>query len=130
MLLLCSCGCSTNLEKSNKVLKRKMLVLEAHSYIYQGVVVGRVCNVWRGRAQEEVALLLSRWLLKCVAKWKKASSALMWVRVKIERQIWVFISAHRPGSKKSDEETEEFWDELNGCVGSFGSNESIDGIVG
>ena len=34
----------------------------------------------------------------------------------------MFISAYVQGS---EEETEEFWDELSECVGSFGRNESV-----
>ena len=34
------------------------------------------------------------------------SSRLMWVRVKIERESWVFISAYGPGSEKSEVEIE------------------------
>ena len=34
----------------------------------------------------------------------------------------MFISAQRPGSEKSEEEIEEFWNELSECVGSFGRN--------
>ena len=37
----------------------------------------------------------------------------------------MFISAHGPGSEKSEEEREEFWNELSECVGSFGRNESV-----
>ena len=53
------------------------------------------------------------------------SSRLMWVRVKIERQRWVFISAYALGSERSEQEIEEFWSELSDCVGSFGRNESV-----
>ena len=54
----------------------------------------------------------------------------MWVRVKIERKSWVFISAYGPVSEnKSEEEIEEFWNELSECVGSFGRNESV-GVLG
>ena len=35
------------------------------------------------------------------------SSRLMWVRVKIVRERWVFISACGLGSEKSEEEIEE-----------------------
>ena len=49
----------------------------------------------------------------------------MWVRVKIERESWVFISAYGPGGEKSEEEVEKFWNELSECVGSFGRNESV-----
>ena len=73
------------------------------------------------------------------------SSRLMWVRVKIERESFVFMSAYGPGSERNEEEIEEFWGELSECVGSFDRNESavvlgdfnarvgtevIDGIVG
>ena len=49
----------------------------------------------------------------------------MWVRVKIERESWVFISAYGPVSEKSVVEIEEFWNELSQCVVSFGRNESV-----
>ena len=88
-------------------------------------VVGRVSGVARGRARERVALLLSGWLMWCVVEWKDVSSRLMWVRVKIERVSWVFIPEYGPGSEKSEEEIEEFWNELSECVGSFGRNESV-----
>ena len=51
-----------------------------------GEVVGRASGVVGGRAREEVALFLSEWLMRYVVKWKKVSSRLMWVRVKIERE--------------------------------------------
>ena len=41
--------------------------------------------------------------------WKEVSSRFMWVRMKIEREGWVFISAYRLGS----EEEIEFWSELS-----------------
>ena len=37
----------------------------------------------------------------------------------------MFISAHGPGSEKSGEETEEFYNELSECVGSIGRNELV-----
>ena len=46
----------------------------------------------------------------------------------MERKRWVFISAYEPGSEKSEEEIEEFWNELSECVGSFGRNESVVGL--
>ena len=63
--------------------------------------------------------------MRYVVEWKEVSSRLMWVRVKIERERWVFISAYGPGSEKSEVEIEEFWNELSECVGSFGRNESV-----
>ena len=62
-----------------------------------GEVVGRVSDEAGGMAIEGVAFLLSEWLLRCVVEWKAVSSRLMWVRVKIERESWVFISAYDPG---------------------------------
>ena len=53
------------------------------------------------------------------------SSRLMWVRVQIEPESWVFISAYGPGSERSNEEIEEFWGELSECVGTFDTNESV-----
>ena len=91
----------------------------------KGEVVGRVSSVAGGRAKEGVALLLSGWLRRCVVECKEVSSRHMWVKVKIERESWVFISAYGPGSEKSEEEIEEFWNELSECVGSFGRNESV-----
>ena len=61
--------------------------------------------------------------MRCVVERKEVSSRLMWIRVKIES--WVFISAYGPSSEKSEEETEEFWNELSECVGSFGRNASV-----
>ena len=37
----------------------------------------------------------------------------------------MFISPYGPGSEKSEEVIEEFWNELSECVGSFGRNESV-----
>ena len=61
--------------------------------------------------------------MRCVVEWKAVSSRLMWVRVKIERESLVFISAYGPDSERGEEENEEFWGELRECVGSFGRNE-------
>ena len=63
--------------------------------------------------------------MRCVVEWKEVSSRLMWARVKIEIESWVYISAYGPGSEKSEVEIEEFWNELSECVGSFGRNEFV-----
>ena len=57
--------------------------------------------------------------------WKEVSSRIMWVRVKIERESWVFISAYGPSSERSEEEIEEFSSDLSECVGSFGRYQSV-----
>ena len=56
-----------------------------------GEVVGRVSGGAGGRARERVALLLSGRLMRCVVEWKEVSSRLVWVRVKIERELGVYI---------------------------------------
>ena len=99
--------------------------LKGKGEVMFGEVVGRMSGVAVGRAREGVALLLSGGLMRCAVEWKEVSSRLMWVRVKIERESWVFISAYGPGSEKSEEEIEEFWYELRECVGSIGRNESV-----
>ena len=43
----------------------------------------------------------------------------------MERESRVFISAYGPGRERSEEEIEEFWNELSKCVGSFGRNKSV-----
>ena len=78
------------------------------------------------RVMEGVALLLSGSLLRCEVEWKEVSSRLMWVRVKIERESWIFISAYGPGSERSENEIKEFWSRLRECAGSFGGNESVE----
>ena len=75
----------------------------------KGEVVGRVSGVAVGKTREGVALLLSGRLMRCAVEWKEVSSRLMWVRVKIERECWLFILAYGPGIEKSEEEIQEFW---------------------
>ena len=69
--------------------------------------------------------MASDWLLRCVVEWKEVSPRLMWVRVKIERDSWVFISAYGQSSERSAEAIEEFWSELSEYGGNFGRNESV-----
>ena len=64
-------------------------------------------------------------MLRCVVECKEVSSRLIWVRLKIQRQSWVFNSVYGTRSERSEEELEEFWSELSECVGSFGRNESF-----
>ena len=69
-----------------------------------GEVIGRVSGVERGRAREGVALLLSEWMENKVVEWKEVSSRLMWVRVRMGRECWAFVSAYGPGCERSEEE--------------------------
>ena len=81
-----------------------------------GEVTGRVSGVERGRAREGVALLLSEWMVSKVVEWKEVSARLMWVRVRMGRECWAFVSAYGPGCERSEEERDEFWNELTRCV--------------
>ena len=46
-----------------------------------------------------------------VVKLEEVLYRLMWIRVKIERESWMFMSAYGPGSEMSEEEIEAFWSE-------------------
>ena len=81
-----------------------------------GEVTGRGSGVERRRAREGVALLLSEWMVNKIVKWKEVSSRLMWVRVKMGRECWASVSAHGPGYERSEEERDEFGNELTRCV--------------
>ena len=81
-----------------------------------GEVTGRVSGVERGRASEGVGLLLSEWMENKVVEWKEVSSRLMWVRVRMGRECWAFVSAYGPGCERSEEERDEFWNDLTRCV--------------
>ena len=108
-------GCSKNEVKKGEIgkmfLRRRLDVcalsktkLKGRGEVMFGEVVGRVSCVAEGRVIEGVALLLSEWLLRCVVEWKEVSYRLMWVRVKIERESWVFISTYGPGSERSEKD--------------------------
>ena len=81
-----------------------------------GEVTGRVSGVERGRAREGVALLLSEWMVNKVVEWKEVSSRLMWVRVRMGRECWAFVSVYGLGCERSEEERDEFWNELTRYV--------------
>ena len=95
-------GCSTNVVKKGEIgkmfLRRRFDVcalseteLKGKGEVMFGEVVGRVSGVAVGRARKGVALLLSGRLMRCVVEWKEVSSGLMWVRMKIERELGVYI---------------------------------------
>ena len=79
-------------------------------------MTGRLSGVERGRAREGVALLLSEWMGNKVVEWKEVSSRLMWVRVRMGRECWAFVSAYGPRCERSEEERDEFWNDLTRCV--------------
>ena len=120
-------GCSTieskRCEIGDMFDRRRMDVLalcetkiKGKGEVVFGEVIGRVSGVERGRAREGVALLLSRWMVNKVVEWKEVSSRLMWVRVRMGRECWAFVSAYGPGCERSEEEQDTFWNELTRCV--------------
>ena len=68
-----------------------------------------------------MALLLSEWLLKCGVEWNKVPSRLMWVRVQIERESWVFIAAYGSSSERSEE--------MRRCERSLVCSANVSGIL-
>ena len=120
-------GCSNSVSKRCEIgdmfQKRRMDVLalnetklKGRGEVVFGGVTGRVSGVERGRAREGVALVLSEWMLNKVVEWKEVSSRLMWVRVRMGKECWAFVSAYGPGTEKSLEERNGFWFDLTRCV--------------
>lgn len=129
-------GCSTSEGKRSEIgrmfLRRKLDVcalsetkMSGRGERMFGEVVCRVSGVMGGRAREGVGIILSERMIECVVEWKEVNSRLMWVKVKLGKEKWVFVSAYGPGSEKSMQDREQFWRELNACIGGFGRNESV-----
>ena len=129
-------GCSTCEDKRCEIgrmfVRRKMDVLalcetkmRGKGEAQFGEMNGRVSGVESGRAREGVALLMSEWMLTNVVEWKEESSRLMWVRVKLGRECWAFVSAYGPGSERDEEERENFWSNLSECVESLKRNSYV-----
>jgi len=47
------------------------------------------------------------------------------VKVKFGRELWVFVSAYGPGSERDEEEREAFWNDVDECLQSFGTNVNV-----
>lgn len=90
-----------------------------------GDVVGRASGIVGGSATEGVALLLSDRMTQYVEEWKLVSDRLMWVRITINKECWVFLSAFGPGIEEKEEVIDQFWNDLSDCVGSFCRNEYV-----
>lgn len=129
-------GCSTSVGKRCEIgelfERRKLDVLALSETKMKGQgesmfgnVKGRISGIMNGRAKEGVALLLSDRMNECVTEWKEVSSRVMWVKVKWESEVWVFVSVYGPGKEHEDEERERFWNELNECIGSMSENVNV-----
>ena len=74
-----------------------------------GEVTGRVSGVERGRERERegVTLWLSEWMVNKLVEWKGVSSRLIWLRVRMGRECWAFVSVYGPGCERNEEERDE-----------------------
>ena len=95
------------------------------------VVFGNVCGRKSGlmnvnaNASEGVAMIVKEELKEYVREWKEVSSRLMWMRMRLGADNWVFVSVYGPDSGRSVEEKEVFWDELRTCLQGFRANEKV-----
>ena len=119
--------------------------LKGRGQVKFGCMYGRVSGITRGRAREGVALLLKEELLQHVVEWREVSSRIMWVKMKMGLNVWVFVSVYGPGGERDEQERDDFWNDLNDCLGNFGNNcnvvimgdmnarvgaEQIEGVIG
>ncbi len=129
-------GCSTLESKRSEIGemfgRRRMDVLALSETKMKGKgermfgdVIGRVSGVVNGRAREGVALLVSERAQMFVKEWKEVSARVMWVKMKMGHESWVFVSAYGPGSERSEQEVDEFWNDLSECVGNFRGSERV-----
>ena len=80
-----------------------------------GGVEGRYSGVAvEAHASEGVAILVSEEVKGWVTEWREVTSRIMWVKLKIERETWVIISAYGPGSERSVEQREVRADRWSG----------------
>ena len=124
-------GCSTSEVKRQEIgdifRKRKLGLLALSETKMKGQgecdfggVGGRYAGVdVNERAREGVAILVSEEVKEWVTEWREVSSRMMWVKLRMDQEIWVVISAYGPGRERDMEERERFWDALEGCIASF-----------
>ena len=60
--------------------------------------------------------------MRFVKEWEEVSPGLIWVRTTLGCERWVFVSAYGLGS---EEERNDFWEELSVCLSGFGADESV-----
>ena len=82
----CENGCMFGKRRMDVLALCEMKMKEKREVAF-GEVTGRVFGVERGRARESVALLLSEWMVNKVVEWKEVSSWLMWVRVRMGKEM-------------------------------------------
>ena len=111
----CEIGCTFG-RKGMDVLALCETKMKGKGEVVFGEVTGRASWGERGRAREGMTLLLSEWMVNKVVEWKEVSSRLMWVRVRMGRECWAFVSAYGLGCERSEEEQDEFWNDITRCV--------------
>ena len=79
----------------------------------------------RGHAKEGVVIVFSEEMWRCVKEYKCINSRILWVRMKVGRSNLFVVSAYGPGSEKSEEDRDEFWENLNECVKTCKVNEDL-----
>ena len=77
-----------------------------------------------GRGRERIRLLLSDVMKKKCMSMCEVSLRIMWVKVQLGVEKWVFVSMYGSRSEKR-EEKDLFWDRLNECLGSFRENVKV-----
>jgi hypothetical protein len=82
-------------------------------------------GVNEGRAREGVALLLSEEMWEKVIEWKGVSSRIIWVRIKWGDINLTIVSVYAPGSEKSVEEREFFWEQLEECMDGLDGEDRV-----
>ena len=92
-----------------------------------GIVNGRRSGVTdvNANASKGVAILVSDECMKCVKEWKEISPRMMYVKMAVGSDVYVFMSVYGPGRECSVEERHDFWNDLCECINSFSSNEIV-----
>ncbi len=98
----CSSSESKRMEIGDMFERRRMDILalnetklEGRGEVMFGCVKGRKSGVLGGRAREGVVLLVSEKVNKWVVEWKEVSSRIMWVKMKVGCEVWVFVSRNK-----------------------------------
>ena len=89
---------------------------------FKGMISGVDVRV---RAREGVAIVMKEEWWEKVVESKMVNSRLMWVRVIVGKEKWVFVCAYAPVSGSDERVREEFWEKLDECLGGFGVRDRI-----
>jgi len=79
----------------------------------------------RVRAREGVAIVLSQRWWECMRECVRISSRIIWVKLRFNREEWVFVCAYAPVNGAREEERNVFWENLNDCLGGFGTSVNV-----